>query len=57
MRKVLWQNAGPARNEKSLQVALEKLEELGTYLKCIGARNYHELTRVLETEQIWLVAK
>jgi adenylylsulfate reductase subunit A len=57
MRKVLWQNAGPARNEKSLQVALEKLEELGTYLKGIGARNYHELTRVLETEQIWLVAK
>jgi adenylylsulfate reductase subunit A len=57
MRKMLWQNAGPARNEKSLTVALEKLEELGTYLKDIGARNYHELTRVLETEQIWLVAK
>ena len=48
MRKMLWQNAGPARNEKSLTVALEKLEELGTYLKSIGARNYHELTRVLE---------
>jgi adenylylsulfate reductase subunit A len=57
MRKMLWQNAGPARNEKSLTVALEKLEELGAYLKDIGARNYHELTRVLETEQIWLVAK
>ncbi len=57
MRRMLWQNAGPARNEKSLTVALEKLEELGTYLKDIGARNYHELTRVLETEQIWLVAK
>ena len=57
MRKMLWQNAGPARNEKSLTVALEKLEELGTYLKDIGARNYHELTRVLETEQIWLVGR
>ena len=57
MRKMLWQNAGPARNEKSLAVALEKLEELGNYLKDIGARNYHELTRVLETEQIWMVAE
>ena len=33
MRKMLWQNAGPARNEKSLKVALEKLEELETYFK------------------------
>jgi len=57
MRKMLWQNAGPARNQKSLTVALEKLEELGTYLKDIGARNYHELTRVLETDQILQVAK
>jgi adenylylsulfate reductase subunit A len=57
MRKMLWQNAGPARNEKSLTVALEKLNALGAYLKGIGARNYHELTRVLETEQIWQVAK
>jgi hypothetical protein len=33
MRKMLWQNAGPSRNEKSLQVALERLEELEKYFK------------------------
>jgi adenylylsulfate reductase subunit A len=57
MRKMLWQNAGPARNEKSLHVALEKLEALEKYFKDIAAQNYHELCRVLETDQILQVAK
>jgi adenylylsulfate reductase subunit A len=57
MRKMLWQNAGPARNEKSLHVALEKLEELENYFTDIAAQNYHELCRVLETDQILQVAK
>jgi adenylylsulfate reductase subunit A len=57
IRKMLWQNAGPARNERSLNVALEKLEELGDYFKEIRAENHHELMRVLETEQILEVAK
>lgn len=57
IRKMLWQNAGPARNERSLNVALEKLEELGKYFKEIRAENYHELMRVSETEQIMQVAK
>jgi len=57
MRKILWQNAGPARNEKSLRVALEKLEELETYFTDIAAQNYHELCRVLEANQIMQVAK
>lgn len=57
LRKMLWQNAGPARNEKSLNVALEKLEELEKYFKEIKASNYHELMRVLETYQILQVAK
>lgn len=57
MRKMLWQNAGPARSEKSLSVALEKLEELGKYFKQIGAQNYHELMRIQETNQIMQVAK
>jgi adenylylsulfate reductase subunit A len=57
LRKMLWQNAGPARNERSLNVALEKLEELGKYYKEIRAENYHELMRVLETDQIVQVAK
>jgi len=57
MRKMLWQNAGPARNGKSLNVALEKLEELEKYFKEIRAQNYHELMRVLETDQIMQVAK
>ncbi|MEI9477338.1 MAG: FAD-binding protein [Deltaproteobacteria bacterium] len=57
LRKMLWQNAGPARNEKSLNVALEKLEELGKYFKDIRAQNYHELTRVLEANEILQVAK
>jgi len=57
LRKMLWQNAGPARNEKSLHVALEKLEELEKYFQDIAARNYHELTRILEADQIMQVAK
>jgi len=57
MRKMLWQNAGPARNEKSLSVALEKLQELETHFKDIRAENYHELTRVLEANEILQVAK
>jgi adenylylsulfate reductase subunit A len=57
MRKMLWQNAGPARNEKSLHVALEKLEDLENYFTDIAAQNYHELCRVLEANQIMQVAK
>jgi adenylylsulfate reductase subunit A len=57
VRKMLWQNAGPARTERSLNVALDKLEELGKYFKEIRAENYHELMRVLETEQIMQVAR
>lgn len=57
MRKMLWQNAGPTRNEKSLNIALEKLEELEKYFKELKAQNYHELMRVLETYQILQVAK
>ena len=57
MRKMLWQNAGPSRSEKSLQVALERLEELEKYFGDIAAQNYHELTRVLEANQIMQVAK
>jgi adenylylsulfate reductase subunit A len=57
MRKMLWQNAGPARNERSLNVALEKLEELEKYFKEMKAQNYHELMRILESDQIMQVAK
>jgi adenylylsulfate reductase subunit A len=57
LRKMLWQNAGPARNERSLHVALEKLEELSRYSKDIKAKSYHELMRVHETHQILEVAK
>lgn len=57
MRKMLWQNAGPTRNEKSLNIALEKLEELEKYFKELKAQNYHELMRVHETYQILQVAK
>jgi len=57
MRKMLWQNAGPARNEKSLAVALGKLEKLGEHYSNVSASNYHEMMRVLETGQILQVAK
>lgn len=57
IRKMLWQNAGPARNERSLNVALEKLEKLERYYEAIRAQNYHELMRILETNQIMQVAK
>ncbi len=57
LRKMLWQNAGPARNARSLSVALGKLEKMEAYFKDIAAADYHELTRVLETEQMLQVAK
>jgi adenylylsulfate reductase subunit A len=57
MRKMLWQNAGPARNAKSLAVALGKLEKLETHYRSVGAANFHEMMRVLETGQILQVAK
>jgi adenylylsulfate reductase, subunit A len=57
MRKMLWQNAGPARNAKSLAVALGKLEKLETHYSNVGAANFHEMMRVLETGQILQVAK
>ncbi len=57
IRRMLWQNAGPARNERSLRAALEKLEELAAYSTEIGAKNYHELMRVHESRQIMEVAK
>jgi adenylylsulfate reductase subunit A len=57
LRKMLWQNAGPARNGKSLGIALEKLETLGQYAEEIKAKNYHELMRAHETHQMLGVAK
>jgi adenylylsulfate reductase subunit A len=57
MRKMLWLNAGPARNEHSLNVALEKLEQLEKHYGEVAARNYHELMRVQESNQILQVAK
>lgn len=57
MRKMLWLNAGPARNEHSLNVALEKLDQLEKHYGNVAARNYHELVRVQESDQILQVAK
>ncbi len=57
LRKMLWQNAGPSRNERSLQVALEKLDDLSLFLREIRAKNYHELMRTHETYQLLQVAK
>jgi adenylylsulfate reductase subunit A len=57
MRKMLWMYAGPARNAHSLDVALDKLEQLGKRYSDIAAQNYHELMRVGESYQIMQVAK
>lgn len=57
MRTMLWQNAGPARNEHSLKKALEKLEQLARYFPGIRAHNYHELMRAHESKQILEVAR
>lgn len=57
IRKIMWTNAGPARNEKSLQKALEKLEGLEEHYGEIAARNYHEVMRVLESHEILQVGK
>ncbi len=57
LRKVLWANAGPARNEYSLKVALDKIERFEKYFGEIKADGYHELMRVHEANQIMQVAK
>ncbi len=57
MRKMLWVNAGPARNEYSLKNALDKLERLEKHYGSIAAGNYHELMRAHESYQIMQVAK
>ncbi|MEW6669505.1 MAG: FAD-dependent oxidoreductase [Thermodesulfobacteriota bacterium] len=57
LRKIMWTYAGPARNEKSLQKALEKLESLGDHYGEIAARNCHEVMRVLESQEILEVGK
>jgi adenylylsulfate reductase subunit A len=57
MRKMLWVYAGPARNENTLTVALDKLEQLEKHHTDIAAQNYHELMRVSESYQILQVAK
>jgi adenylylsulfate reductase, subunit A len=57
LRKVLWANAGPARSENSLRVALDKIEQFEKYYGDIKADNYHELMRVHEANQIMQVAK
>ncbi|MBN1107079.1 MAG: FAD-binding protein [Deltaproteobacteria bacterium] len=57
IRQILWVNAGPARSEKSLRKALEKLEGLESHYGRITARNPHELMRLLESREILQVAK
>ncbi len=57
LRKIMWVHAGPARNEKSLQKALEKLEGLEKSFGSILARNPHELMRSQESREIMRVAK
>ena len=57
IRKMLWVNAGPARNENSLKVALDKIEQFEKHYSAIAAGNYHELMRVHESYQIMQVAK
>jgi succinate dehydrogenase/fumarate reductase flavoprotein subunit len=57
MRKMLWLYAGPARNENTLNLALEKLEQLEKHYGEILAQNYHELMRVSEAYQIMQVGK
>ena len=57
VRRVMWDYAGLARNEKSLKVAIEKLEALEAEAQRLKADNFHELMRVHETMQIIQVGK
>jgi len=57
MRKMLWLYAGPARNEHTLKVALDKLEQLEKHYGEIRAQGYHELMRISEGYQILQVGK
>jgi adenylylsulfate reductase subunit A len=57
IRRIMWDYAGPLRNEKSLKVAIAKLEALTDETERLRARNFHELMRVHEAKQILEVGK
>lgn len=57
VRRIMWEYAGPTRNEKGLKLAIEKLESLTEEAKKLKAKNFHELMRVHEVNQILEVGK
>ncbi|MCX7857494.1 MAG: FAD-dependent oxidoreductase [Deltaproteobacteria bacterium] len=57
IRRIMWDYAGPVRNEKSLKVAIQKLEMLSEEAEKLKAKDFHELMRVHEAKQILEVGK
>lgn len=49
VRRIMWEYAGPVRNERSLNLAIQKLEAISEETKKLKANNFHELMRVHET--------
>ncbi|MCS7280611.1 MAG: FAD-binding protein [Desulfobacterota bacterium] len=52
IRRVMWEYAGPVRNEKSLNLAIDKLQSLKEEAQALKAKDFHELMRVHETNQL-----
>lgn len=57
LRTIMWQLAGPAREEEGLAWAQKKIERLSEVEKELSARNYHELMRVHEARNLLTVAR
>ncbi len=57
LKDVMWQKAGIIRDEEGLKAAWEKNEEIAECLKGVGVRDYGELRRYLELENMLLLSE
>ena len=57
LKDVMWRKAGIIRDEEGLKAALEKNEEIAACLKKTRVRDYGELRRYLELENMVLLSE
>ncbi len=57
VRKIMTENVGVERNEKSLFTAIEKLKRAGSYADTLKAGDLHELMRVHESRSLLQVGE
>jgi succinate dehydrogenase/fumarate reductase flavoprotein subunit len=57
LKNVMWRKAGIIRDKEGLEGALERIEELAACLKGVRVRDYKELMRYLELENMVLLSE